>query len=971
MHFQYTNARDPQTAPADKLKSEFAPELFSGETDAQFLSCTGESALGVTGMPFWAPVCLSLTGSSAFLEYLDCYAEVSHLFRLEGESVRHFTADGEQAIPETVKKVIFDVWNRLKRSPGSLNEGGEHIIDLKSPQIATHFNINLLIGNRTGCENPLLTTPKSAVDAFGRGSFRASAAEQVLATRCVLNQDENGEPANRQFYLIEDNRQIFYSANAEENVKTASCRHAPNHTVITYETECGLRITRTIFILPQMDDMPQATEVQRVKIENRSGRTRRLRIVMTGVFGIFPPDALANDIVYVNIVHESGLVRRDGRVCAIAPHDYPRYRRFHRRFASLLCDGEPMDSFCVNYPEFVGSGTIEHPEHVLRLPSAQARKNASFFAMGKWFTIAAGETKTVDEFVGMVYENVDVAPSFDRKLFHLLEAFRAPEALDAALCSVKDFYSRYSSYISLHTSDPSLDAYVNNNLPFQVYYQSFVSRSFAWTQKAHRQIGFREIQDMYASMYYMTAMGNSALARDMISQWAKNVYKMGYANHNFFWEGKEPGQCSDDQLWLAQAVYRYISLTDDYGFLDEELPIAGCDETRTLFETLLAAIRYSGKISVGKHGLPLLDNADWNDCLKLDADSINGPEKERRYLKQLEKTGQPYGTAFESNFCESVMNAFLLKIAADEVCELAAASGREEAAAELKEMSRDLHEKIQTHCWKENFFTRAMINSEREGGYTYVGAKGDRLSADPEIDGSYFLNSFSWSVLSDVATEEQIVVMLGIIKKYLVTEAGLKLCSPCDLDKISTSTATEHYFPGDRENGAVFKHAAMMSTAAMFKACKEVKDEALAEELASLAFWMLSKVFPYQTMKTPFITKGNPRFCTQYNNSETLENIGPMLSGTASWLSLTIFSFLGIQHAPDRGIRLTPVLPPDMESAAYTVRVAETAFRITVEKGKGFRRPSAQSEFYFDGSRCDGWIPNPRDGKTHEVRVLV
>ena len=56
MHFQYTNARDPQTAPADKLKSEFAPELFSGETDAQFLSCTGESAFGVTGMPFWAPV---------------------------------------------------------------------------------------------------------------------------------------------------------------------------------------------------------------------------------------------------------------------------------------------------------------------------------------------------------------------------------------------------------------------------------------------------------------------------------------------------------------------------------------------------------------------------------------------------------------------------------------------------------------------------------------------------------------------------------------------------------------------------------------------------------------------------------------------------------------------------------------------------------------------------------------------------
>lgn len=971
MHFQYTNARDPQILPADKLKAAFQADLFSGETDAEFLSCTGESVVGVTGLPLWVPICLSLMGSTDFLSYLDSFSDTLHLFRLEGEFVRHFTAKGEQTLPGTIQKTIASAWAKLLRSPGTLNENGEHIIDLKSPQIATHFNINLLIGNRIGCENPLLTTPKSALDAFGRGSFRASAAEQVLATRCVLNQDENGEPANRQFYLIENNRQIFYSANAEENVKSAFCRHAPNHSVITYETECGLRITRTLFILPQMDGMPQATEVQRVKIENLSGRRRNIRIVMTGVFGIFPADALANDIVYVNIVHESGLVKRDGRVCAIAPHDYPRYRRFHRRFAALLSDGEPMDSFCVNYPEFIGTGTIEHPEHVLHLRSAQARKNASFFAMGKDLTLEPDKTKTVDEFVGMVYEKEDVSQSFDSRLFRLLETFHAPEALEEALCSVKNFYSRYASYISLHTTDTALDAYVNNNLPFQVYYQSFVSRSFAWTQKAHRQIGFREIQDMYASMYYMTAMGNSALARDMISQWAKNVYKMGYANHNFFWEGKEPGQCSDDQLWLAQAVYRYISLTDDYEFLDEELPIAGSTEKRPLFETLLAAIQYSGKISVGRHGLPLLDNADWNDCLKLDADSINGPEKERRYREQLERTGQPYGVAFENHFCESVMNAFLLKIAVDEVCELAAASGRNTDAADLKKMSDELYEKIQTHCWKENFFARAMINSEREGGYTYVGAKGDRLSADPSIDGSYFLNSFSWSVLSDVATEDQISVMLGIIKKYLVTEAGLKLCSPCDLDKISTQTATEHYFPGDRENGAVFKHAAMMSTAAMFKACKEVKSEALAEELASLAFWMLNKVFPFQTMKTPFITKGNPRFCTQYNNSETLENIGPMLSGTASWLSLTIFSFLGIQHAPDKGIRLTPVLPPEMESAAYTLRVDETEFHITVEKGKGFKRPSEHSEYYFDGSCCDGWIPNSKDGKVHEVRVLV
>jgi len=56
-----------------------------------------------------------------------------------------------------------------------------------------------------------------------------------------------------------------------------------------------------------------------------------------------------------------------------------------------------------------------------------------------------------------------------------------------------------------------------------------------------------------------------------------------------------------------------------------------------------------------------------------------------------------------------------------------------------------------------------------------LGAKGDKLSADPNIDGVYFLNSFAWSVLSDVATDEQIAIMVDVIKKHLLTPYGLRL----------------------------------------------------------------------------------------------------------------------------------------------------------------------------------------------------
>ena len=959
-------SRDSYLSAADFIKASFPG--CSGTVDAEYLDAKRSRAFGVCGLPAALPVTLSLVNKPDFAKI--CADGKSHLI-VYGDSIRHFAGDSEVPLSAQAENEVRETVGLYSRSAGRLGESGEHIIDLKAPEVSTHYRINLLIGNRIGCENPLITTPKGAVDALGGGSFRAHADAQVTATRAVLQQEENGDPSNRQFYIVEDGRQIFFSANVNENVKTATCTHRQNHTVIEYETECGLRITRTIFILPQYDGLPQATEVQRVTVENVSGRERSLRIVLTGMFGVYPNDAQANDIVYCHICHESGVYMNGEReVMVIAPNYNPKYHRFSKQFATMLSRGEGMDAYSVSYVDFFGNGDVRHPQNVATLTSHPQRKKAPFFAMSKDFVLGTGEVRVFDEFVGMVNEPDDCHAEFERKVSNLLERYADESAVPASLGDVKDFYAKYSSYLRLDTGDKVRDAYINNNLPFQVYYQSFVSRSFAWTQKAFRQIGFREIQDMFASLYYMAAMGNSALARDMLSQWAKNVYEMGYANHNFYYEGKEPGRCSDDQLWLVQAVYRYVTLTDDVDFLLEEYPMAGTDRVRSLYDTLMAIVVYSGKISVGDHGLPILDAADWNDCLKLDIDCIEGPEKERLYRKQLEETGESWGARFKSHYCESVMNAFLLKIAEDELCEMAIMLCRRGDAERLAEMALKLKDNIQRHTWKTNFFARAMINSPREGGYTYVGASGDRLSADPSVEGSYFLNSFTWSILSDVATEGQIRTMLDVVNAHLKTDAGLMLSSPCDLDKISSQTATEHYFHGDRENGAVFKHATMMCTAALFKASRMVNDESLARDLAELGHWMLDRVYPFKAMENPFILCGNPRFCTQYNNSETLENIGPMLSGTASWLSLTVTEFLGISFAGDR-MSIRPILPFDAEKSAFELNRSGTKYSVEIEKAKGFVRPSKSSKYYLDGVEVEDSFEAVCDGMEHTLRIIL
>jgi cellobiose phosphorylase len=124
-------------------------------------------------------------------------------------------------------------------------------------------------------------------------------------------------------------------------------------------------------------------------------------------------------------------------------------------------------------------------------------------------------------------------------------------------------------------------------------------------------------------------------------------------------------------------------------------------------------------------------------------------------------------------------------------------------------------------------------------------------------------------------------------------------------------------------------------------------------------------------MGNPFETCGNPRFCTQYNNSDTGENIGPMLSGTATWLDLSLMSAFGVEFT-SRGIALNPVLREDQEALRLTVRLEKAEYAIEVEKPKGFRRMAdGGARVELDGKELEGNVlPVFSDGGKHSVHIL-
>ncbi|HEX2923502.1 MAG TPA: glycosyl transferase, partial [Chloroflexota bacterium] len=540
-----------------------------------------------------------------------------------------------------------------------------------------------------------------------------------------------------------------------------------------------------------------------------------------------------------------------------------------------------------------------------------------------------------------------------------------------ALAESRAFMDRFRDHWKVESGDAAFDQYVNRNLPYQVFYQTFVSRSFDQTQKGHREIGAREIQDLYASMPFFLGAGLGDQVKALLREWASQVFEFGYANHNFYWTGKQPGEFSDDALWFVQALGRYLRQSGDFAFLDEQCDVAGTDPVRrrSIYETVQAIVRYSGEISVGRHGIPLLDRADWNDTLQVDRDFLNGPQKEAAYRRQIEAGGRE-GEPLDSHYSESVMNGFLLKVAIDEAWGMARQKGDVIYLAHLNRAAERLTDDLQRHAWKGDFFARVLFNKYPDGRHSYLGAGGDGLSADPSLDGTYFLNSFTWAVLAGVATEDQIRTMLEVVKRVLWTPYGLKLCSPVDFTDIAGRGGSGEYFPGDRENGGVFKHADAMAVVAMFEAARSVGDPRLAAELADLAYRVLDVILPYRTMEDPYVLCGNPRFCTQYNNSETGENIGPTLSGTATWLQLALASALGVKVTPE-AVEVNPILREGQRRMGLRLQTGRGTYQLSVAKPEGFfRSRDSRSELRLDGEPIQGSsVPRFDDDQTHRLEV--
>jgi len=107
-------------------------------------------------------------------------------------------------------------------------------------------------------------------------------------------------------------------------------------------------------------------------------------------------------------------------------------------------------SFCTDYNDFVGTGTLEHPAGGCNLNNKLNRKGPGFFALGAPFTVEPGKTVIIDTFTGLSSskdnENYSDAVML-RELDNLLRYFEKSESVEETLNEIINFHENYGKIL--------------------------------------------------------------------------------------------------------------------------------------------------------------------------------------------------------------------------------------------------------------------------------------------------------------------------------------------------------------------------------------------------------------------------------------------------------------------------------------------------------------------------------------------
>jgi cellobiose phosphorylase len=704
-----------------------------------------------------------------------------------------------------------------------------------------------------------------------------------------------------------------------------------------YECHVGLGYTRivsqvysmktemTIFVPPG-----ERLLVRRTRITNRSGRPRTLDAIP--VVEYTHPHALTQLINadWVPQTMQSRAHREEsGHIVLL---QFPFMTKETR--VNVFTSNRPASSFETDRRRFLGAneyGTWAAPLSLQaeELGNYEAQRGDNVAALLQHLgTLSPGETVELITLLGQA-ESLEAA-------IPALRRYRDPEEVAAALEDLADRWESYLSPFQVETPDAAVNSLLNVHSPRQCHTTLNWSRYLSLYQLGFgaRGIGFRD-----SSQDVMGVVANAPEdAWALIEQLLQVQKRDGSAMHQFNpltmvantgeagKEDESPDYYGDDHLWIVLAVAAYLKETGDLAFLDRELPYYDKDksgqaiESGTVRDHLHRAIEFTTR-DVGRHGLPLLGFADWNDTVNLAAGS------ESFFIANL------YGTALR------------------ELIALAEHLGDEATAAEYAVRYATMKERVNAHGWDGEWYVR------------YFDAGGDPIGSRENEKGQIYANGQSWPVISGFAPPERARAALDAVHRRLNTRYGIKLSAPGydGFDPAVGGITT--YPPGAKENGGIFLHAnpwVIIAEALMgngdraFEYYAQINPAARNDEID--VYECEPYVYPQN-----ILADEHPQFGLARNS---------WLTGTASWAYQAATQYiLGIRPTYT-GLRIDPCIPSAWQGFRARRQFRGAVYEIQVDNPDRVCRGVASIE--IDGEPIAGNVVPPMPaGGVHQVLVRL
>ena len=724
----------------------------------------------------------------------------------------------------------------------------------------------------------------------------------------------------------------------KRELESYSCRHGMGYTVISGE-RAGLKAEITFFVPVDAD-----CEIHKIKLTNTGWQEKSFSLFSFIEWCLWDAN---DDSTNFQRNFSTGEVEIEGSTI----YHKTEYRERRNHYAFYHCS-ESVSGFDTDRDEFLGLyNGFDRPDAVFedRARNSHAHGWSPIASHRLEITLKPAEEKEIVFILGYVENPFDEKFNPDgtvnkARAHALISRFDSPGKADAALCSLKAYWDSLLSQFSVKSPDERVDRMVNIWNQYQCMVTFNMSRSASYFESGiGRGMGFRDSnQDLLGFVHQIPDR-----ARERIIDLASTQMPDGSCYHQYQpltkkGNGEIGGNFSDDPLWMILAVAQYIKETGDYGILGESVPY---DNDRALAKTLMHHLTMSFRRvaqNLGPHGLPLIQRADWNDCLNLNCFSTVSGES-------FQTT-----TSKDGKVAESVLVACMFTFIVPEYIKLCLHEGLEAEAEEAKKAVDEMAEAVMRDGYDGEWFLRAYDDFGR------------KLGSKENEEGKIFIEPQGFAVLSGLGKKQGADLRaLESVNKYLSCERGLVLNQPAftryyvEYGEIST------YPGGYKENAGIFCHNNAWIICA----------EAFVGH-GDRAFEYYSKIAPAFLEDISEIHKTEPYVYAQMiaGKDAPKEKFGEAknswLTGTAAWNFVAISQYiLGVSPDYD-GLRTDPSIPSEWDGFEVSRLFRGARYNVSVKNPQNVCK--GVKSIVCDGVRISGNVlPVFEKGTEHTVEVVM